>query len=234
MKKQIYLFEILIVIFSISMLSWNTPRLDFTEEQEENLDINTSSQTKTKSLIYHKVKDYGVWKKAFDAFLPQREKNGELSYEVGILEDDPNTVYVFNTWKSKDHYKQFMENEELKEKMDEAGVTEPPTFLLLNKLEGTKMLNEKITGIIYHEVEDYEKWKREFDDFERTRKEFKEVSYEVGTINGDSKMIYVMNQWNNLQDYQTFVNDKKLKEAMTNAGVIGKPIFLVFNPKEKG
>jgi quinol monooxygenase YgiN len=216
------------------MLSWNTPRLDFTEEQEENLDINTSSQTKTKSLIYHKVKDYGVWKKAFDAYLPQREKNGELSYEVGILEDDPNTVYVFNTWKSKDHYKQFMENEELKEKMDEAGVTEPPTFLLLNKLEGTKMLNEKITGIIYHEVEDYEKWKREFDDFERTRKEFKEVSYEVGTINGDSKMIYVMNQWNNLQDYQTFVNDKKLKEAMTNAGVIGKPIFLVFNPKEKG
>jgi len=43
-----------------------------------------------------------------------------------------------------------------------------------------------------------------------------------------------MNQWDNLQDYQVFVADAKLKEAMTNAGVIGKPIFLVFNPKEKG
>ncbi|TVZ25985.1 hypothetical protein JM83_0927 [Gillisia sp. Hel_I_86] len=234
MKKQIYLFEILAVVFSVLMLSWNTPKVDFNEKQQENNEPKALTQTKTKSLIYHKVKDYGIWKKAFDAYLPQREKNGELSYEVGTLEDDPNTVYVFNTWKSKDHYKQFKEDLELKEKMEEAGVTEAPKFLLLNKLEGSKTVDNKITGIIYHEVEDYDKWKRVFDDFERTRKEFKEVSYEVGTINGDPRMIYVMNQWNTLQDYKTFVNDAKLKEAMDHAGVIGQPIFLVFNPKEKG
>ncbi|WP_010227269.1 putative quinol monooxygenase [Gillisia marina] len=234
MRKQVYQFALLALILSVVLVSWNKPLKNNLKKQKNKLTSKSPLQTKTKSLIYHKVNDYGVWKKAFDDFLPQREKNGELSYEVGVLEDDPNTVYVFNTWKSQDHYKQFMENEELKEKMDEAGVTEPPTFLLLNKLEGTKMLNKKITGIIYHEIEDYDKWKRVFDDFERTRKEFKEVSYEVGTINGDSKMIYVMNQWNNLQDYKTFVNDAKLKEAMNHAGVIGKPIFLVFNPKEKG
>jgi len=234
MKNKFYLFEILTFIFTIGMISWNTPELDVFELQKDNTGLNTLIQTKTKSLIYHKVKDYGIWKKAFDDFLPQREKNGELSYEVGVLEDDPNTVYVFNTWKSKDHYKKFKEDQELKEKMNDAGVTEPPTFLLLNKLEGSTMVDDKITGIIYHEVEDYDKWKRAFDDFERTRKEFKEVSYEVGTINGDLKMVYVMNQWDNLQDYQVFVADAKLKEAMTNAGVIGKPIFLVFNPKEKG
>ncbi len=234
MRKQFYLFEILTFIFTISLLSWNTPKVDFSENSHENTVLKVTAQTKTKSLIYHKVKDFGVWKKTFDNFFAKREKSGELSYEVGVLEDDPNTVYVFNTWKSQDHYKQFKEDEELKQKMDEAGIMGPPTFLLLNKLEGTKMVDKKITGIIYHEVEDYDKWKRVFDDFERTRKDFKEVSYEVGTINGDSKMIYVMNQWNTLQDYKTFVNDAKLKEAMNHAGVIGQPVFLVFNPKEKG
>lgn len=234
MKKQFYMLSLLALILSVCMISWNNPVKDTVMKQENESKLNSPLQSKTKSLIYHKVKDYGVWKKAFDDFLPQREKNGELSYEVGVLEDDPNTVYVFNTWKSPDHYKTFKEDQELKEIMNEAGVTEPPKFLLLNKLEGTKMMDNKITGIIYHEVEDYDKWKRVFDDFERTRKEFKEVSYEVGIINGNSNMIYVMNQWNTLQEYKTFVNNEKLKEAMNNAGVIGQPIFLVFNSKEKG
>ena len=234
MKKQVFKLALLALVLSVFMISWNNPVKNTVMKEVNETNLKLPLQSKTKSLIYHKVKDFGVWKKAFDDFFAKREKSGELSYEVGVLEDDPNTVYVFNTWKSQDHYKKFKDDEELKQKMEEAGVIEPPKFLLLNKLEGTKMLDHKITGIIYHEVEDYDKWKRVFDDFERTRKDFKEVSYEVGTINGDSRMLYVMNQWNTLQDYKTFVNDAKLKEAMDHAGVIGKPIFLVFNPKEKG
>ncbi len=234
MKKQVYKLALLALAVSFLMISWSKPEKKSNKKQKTRSKLKAPIQAKTKSLIYHKVKDYGLWKKAFDDFFEKRAESGELSYEVGVLEDDPNTVYVFNTWKSQDHYNKFKDDEELKEKMEEAGVTEPPKFLLLNKLEGTKMMDKKITGIIYHEVEDYDKWKKVFDDFERTRKEFKEVSYEVGTINGNSKMIYVMNQWNNMQDYNMFVNDDKLKAAMENAGVIGQPTFLIFNPKEKG
>ena len=233
MRKQVYLNTVLALIISLVVISWKVPEQN-SKEQINKFNNNPSLQNTTKSLTYHKVKDYNIWKKAFDDFFAKRVKNGEISYEVGVLENDPNTIYVFNTWKSVDHYKNFLKNEELIEKMEEAGVTEDPKSLLLKKLEGTALLENKITGIIYHEVEDYQKWKRVFDEFERTRKEFKEVSYEVGTINGDSKWIYVMNQWNNIEDYQTFVNDDKLEEAMTNAGVIGDPVFLVFNPKEKG
>lgn len=232
MRKQVNQYTLLVLILSLVIIGWKNPEKEI--EKQNNGIVVKPLQTKTKSLVYHKVKDYGIWKKAFDDFFAKREKSGELSYEVGVLEDDPNTVYVFNTWKSEDHYKEFKKDKELEEKMQEAGVIGPPKFLLLNKIEGTNLIDKKITGIIYHEVEDYDKWKHVFDDFERTRKEFKELSYEVGTINGDSKWIYVMNQWDNLQDYQTFVNDNKLKEAMTHAGVIGKPVFLVFKPKEKG
>tara|TARA_R100001369_G_scaffold48565_1_gene75098 strand:+ start:59075 stop:59773 length:699 start_codon:yes stop_codon:yes gene_type:complete len=232
MGKNKRVISILVVLFSIVLIAWNYP----IKKDDSKLLLNKKNyiQTKAKSLIYHKVKDYDKWKEAFDEFLPIREANGELSYEVGILEDDPNTVYVLNTWKSKDDYNKFKETAALKDKMNEAGVSEAPTFLYLNQLEGSEFEDKKITAIIYHEVEDYDKWKRAFDNFERTRKEFNEVSYEVGTINGDSKWIYVLNQWDNYQDYKTFIEDAKLKEVMTKAGVIGKPVFLVFNPKEKG
>lgn len=232
MGKKKRVISILVLLFSMVLIAWNDPIKN--DDSKYLLNKKSSIQTKAKSLIYHKVKDYDKWKEAFDEFQPIREANGELSYEVGILEDDPNTVYVLNTWKSKDDYNKFKETAALKDKMNEAGVREAPTFLYLNQLEGSKFEDNKITAIIYHEVEDYDKWKRAFDDFERTRKQFNEVSYEVGTINGDSKWIYVMNQWDNYEDYKTFIEDAKLKEVMTKAGVIGKPVFLVFNPKEKG
>ena len=232
MRMKTTTLSILTLLFSMVLIAWKSPVLKGASTNE--LENNASTQTTAKSLIYHKVNDYDLWKKAFDEFQPVRESSGELSYEVGLLEDKPNTVYVLSTWKSKDHYNKFKETSVLKDKMNEAGVSEAPTFLYLNQLEGSKYLENKITGVIYHEVEDYDKWKRVFDDFERTRKEFKEVSYEVGTINGSTKWIYVMNQWDSLEDYKTFVEDAKLKEAMNRAGVIGKPVFLVFNPKEKG
>lgn len=231
MRKKSLVGYGLIILFAALLVAWKTPN---NKKIEPDLVDNTFQQTKAKSLIYHKVKEYDTWKKGFDEFQPVREENGELSYEVGVLEGEPNTVYVFNTWKSEDHYKRFKETASLKDKMNEAGVSEAPTFLYLDKLEGSKYEDNKITAIIYHEIENYDKWKRTFDDFERTRKEFKEVSYEVGTINGDPNWIYVMNQWDSLADYNAFVNDSKLKDAMNKAGVIGKPIFLVFNPKEKG
>jgi len=233
MRKQVHLFPLLVLILSLIVISWKVPKQNSTE-QINKFNNKAALQNETKSLTYHKVKDYDVWKKAFDDFFAKREKNGELSYEVGVLATDPNTIYVFNTWKSVDHYKKFLKDEELKAKMEEAGIIDAPKSLLLKKLEGTALLENKITGIIYHEVENYQKWKRVFDEFERTRKEFREVSYEVGTINGNSRWIYVMNQWNNIEDYKSFVNDDKLQDAMANAGVIGKPVFLVFNPKEKG
>jgi len=232
MGKKKRLISIFVVLFSMVLIAWNYPNK---KVNSTHLLVNKiSSQTQAKSLIYHKVKDYDKWKEAFDEFQPIREANGELSYEVGVLEEDPNTVYVLNTWKSKEDYNKFKETAALKDKMNEAGVSEAPTFLYLNQLEGSEFKDNKITAIIYHEVEDYDKWKRAFDNFERTRKEFNEISYEVGTLNGDSKWIYVMNQWDNYQDYKTFIEDAKLKVAMTKAGVIGKPVFLVFNPKEKG
>lgn len=235
MKKQIYQIALLAVVLSVVMVSWNKPwKAEKQKKKKKKSKIKFPLQTNTKSLAYHKVKDYDQWKKAFDDFYDIREQSGELSYEVGVLGDDSDMAYVFNTWKSPDDFKNFKEHPALKEKMEEGGVIGAPTFLFLNKLEGNKIKDNKVTALIYHEVEDYHKWKKAFDDFEDTRKEHSEVSYEVGTVNEDPRMIYVIHQWDSLQDYQNLIQDDKLKEAMNAAGVIGEPTFLLLESKDKG
>lgn len=88
-----------------------------------------------KSVMYHKVQDFATWKKAFDGFSDFRKSNGELSFSVGNLQNDPNTAYVINTWESADVMNAFLNSKGLKEAMGKAGALEAPNILILNELE---------------------------------------------------------------------------------------------------
>ena len=87
----------------------------------------------TKTMIYHKVADYAAWKKGFDMFYNERNMAGELSAEIGTLQDDPSTVYVINEWASPEAAQAFFARPELASAMQKAGVTGKPTMLILSK-----------------------------------------------------------------------------------------------------
>ncbi len=87
----------------------------------------------TKTMIYHNVADYAAWKKGFDLFYNERALAGELSAEIGTLQDDPNTVYVINEWASPEAAKAFFTRPELAATMQKAGVSGKPTFLIMSK-----------------------------------------------------------------------------------------------------
>ena len=86
-----------------------------------------------KTFVYHKVADFAKWKVVFDSYIEVRKAAGELNSEVGTLEDEPNTVYVMNEWKSMDSAKTFFSQADLADRMQKAGVIEKPHFLFLNK-----------------------------------------------------------------------------------------------------
>ena len=86
-----------------------------------------------KTIVTHKVADWAKWKEGFDSFKQQRLDGGELSYEVGTLNDDPGTVYVINEWVSVDKAKAFFANPALAEAMKKFGVIEAPHFMYLDK-----------------------------------------------------------------------------------------------------
>ena len=85
--------------------------------------------------MYHKVKDFVTWKKAFDDFSEIRKSAGERSFWVGTIHNEPNTAYVVNEWDSLEAYHTFMENPALADAMKSAGVLEQPHSIIFNEVD---------------------------------------------------------------------------------------------------
>ncbi|MCK5359289.1 MAG: antibiotic biosynthesis monooxygenase [Gammaproteobacteria bacterium] len=85
----------------------------------------------TTILIKHPVQDYTIWKGAFDSFIDTRKASGEKSYHICRPIDEPNNVVILFEWDSLDKAKAFLDSEDLKAAMQQAGVTGPPEITLM-------------------------------------------------------------------------------------------------------
>ena len=85
------------------------------------------------TITTHPVRDFDAWKAIFDQFEPIRKEAGERSAVVLRHADDPNMVTIINTWDSIEAPQAFLNREELKAGMAEAGVTAPPTMIFANE-----------------------------------------------------------------------------------------------------
>lgn len=76
--------------------------------------------------VRHEVADYGVWRKAFDAYAPTQKKQGVINKAVYQSTDDPNDVTVVHDFHSLEEAKAFAASAELKATMEKAGVKGAP------------------------------------------------------------------------------------------------------------
>jgi len=83
--------------------------------------------------VRHEVADYGVWRKAFDAFAPTQKKLGVISSGVYRSADTPNDVTVIHDFHSVDKAKAFAASPELKAAMEKAGVKGAPQIWITTK-----------------------------------------------------------------------------------------------------
>lgn len=86
-------------------------------------------------LIQHKTEDYAKWKATFDKVGPIRKAAGEKSYSICHVAGEPNNIVVLNEWDSMDNLQKFLQSDDLKATMKEAGVTEKPEINILEPLE---------------------------------------------------------------------------------------------------
>jgi quinol monooxygenase YgiN len=84
-------------------------------------------------IVTHKVKDYSVFKKAFDSVIDLRKSNGELSDQIYRDESDPNQLTLIFKWNSLAKAQKYAHSPELKAAMDKAGVVGIPDFHFLNE-----------------------------------------------------------------------------------------------------
>lgn len=86
-------------------------------------------------LVRHKVTDYGKWKPAFDEHGATRKASGSKGGRLFRSADDPNHLVVLFEWSDLDRAQQFVGSEDLREKMEQAGVADQPDIYFLDEIE---------------------------------------------------------------------------------------------------
>ena len=84
-------------------------------------------------LVRHKVKDFSVWKPAYDADLPKRVEAGLAEKYVLQGADNPNEVVVLFEAKDLGRAKAFAGSADLKKTMEKAGIADKPDIYYLHK-----------------------------------------------------------------------------------------------------
>lgn len=85
--------------------------------------------------IKHKVEDYSRWKPVFDEHGTTREKAGCKGGQLFHISDEPNNIFILFEWDKKENATGFVESEDLKKRMQQAGVIGKPEIYILEKIE---------------------------------------------------------------------------------------------------
>ena len=85
----------------------------------------------TTVLIKHPVQDYTIWKAAFDNFSDTRKAAGEKSYHIYRTIRDQNKIVVVFEWDNVDKALAFLQSQELRTAMQQAGVTGQPDITVM-------------------------------------------------------------------------------------------------------
>jgi len=85
-------------------------------------------------LVHHEVADYQSWRTVFDAAIDFRHAGGECSCRVFRKAGDPNDLTLLFEWEDLARAQCYMNSEELRKKMKQAGVVGPPEILYLSEM----------------------------------------------------------------------------------------------------
>lgn len=80
----------------------------------------------TRMFVRHNVKDFKVWKEAYDQFDAERKTMGVTGHGAYQADGNPNDVTVYHDFDSLSAAKQFAGSARLKEVMTSAGVAGAP------------------------------------------------------------------------------------------------------------
>ena len=77
--------------------------------------------------------------------------------------------------------------------------------------------------LVHHKVEDYNKWKPVFDEHASARSEGGSKGGKVFRNANVPNELFVLLEWDSVENAQNFAQSDSTKEAMKNAGVVGMP-----------
>jgi len=82
--------------------------------------------------------------------------------------------------------------------------------------------------LVHHLVEDYGKWKHNFDAHSSARSVNGSRGGKVFCSTNNPNELFILLEWDNAENAQKFAQSINIKEVMKNAGVVGIPsIYIV-------
>lgn len=85
-------------------------------------------------LVHHQVADYQNWRRAFDSAIDFRHAGGECACRVFRTTGNPNDLTLLFEWEDLDRARGYMNSEELRKKMKQAGVVGAPEIHYLAEM----------------------------------------------------------------------------------------------------
>lgn len=87
---------------------------------------------------------------------------------------------------------------------------------------------------VRHQVEDYNKWKEVYDGTAELKRSLGWKRYRVFMVGGNRNDLIVMEEFESVEQAQSFVQSDDLRNAMHLAGVVGHPEVLFVQGIEEG
>jgi hypothetical protein len=98
----------------------------------EVMDQEAAKSSDVRLYVKHKVENYEAWKAVFDSKADMHKEAGVTPVAIGRNLEDPNDLTVVLTAADFESLEAFIENAELKEAMEKAGVIGKPVFDFMN------------------------------------------------------------------------------------------------------
>lgn len=77
--------------------------------------------------------------------------------------------------------------------------------------------------LVHHKCEDFTKWKNAFDNHSSMRAQHGSKGGKVFQSANNPNELFVLLEWDSIENAQKFAQSDSIKEAMKNAGVVGMP-----------
>ena len=87
--------------------------------------------------------------------------------------------------------------------------------------------------LVHHKVEDYNRWKHNFDAHATARSVNGSRGGKVFCSSNNPNEVFVFLEWDSIENAQKFARSQNIKEVMKNAGVVGIPAIYFLEESTK-
>lgn len=176
--------------------------------------------------IFHEVKDFDSWKAVFDEDEPRRETSGFKFLSILRSVEQENSIAIFFMTPDHKAAKDFI-SDDLHKKMDEAGVTSEPSFIMYDVIYLTSQDYSSIPYRIAasYKVKNYKTWLEKYvaDTGNKAKAGITDIA--AARSPESHRMVYIMTAAKTLEEAQAFIEKEFSPERMSEYGAIDEPAY---------